>query len=90
MTDELRVDAVLLVEASLERQHAEHEIDGRADRFHAALAPCPNLRAHVLNGRDAGGLEPARRGQIEVGRIDTDENVGGQRLDAFAELAADP
>ncbi len=89
MTDELRRDAVLGIELRLERQHAEHEIDGVADRLHATLAPGPDLRAHVLHRRNPGVLQALGERQVEVRRVDADEHVCGQRLGPFAELAAD-
>ena len=76
MADEDRAHRVRVVEAAFERQDAEHEVDRLADRPHASLAPRPDLRAHVLHGRDALRLELPRDAQVEFGRVDADEHVG--------------
>ena len=80
MADELRVDAVLRVELRLERQHAEHEVDGLADRRDARLPPRPDLRAHVLHGLVCRRASAPPRRAIEVLRVDADEHVGARAL----------
>src|SRR5262245_38286168 len=86
MADELRVHAVRLVKLRLERENAEHEVYGLADRGDARLAPRPDLRAHVLHGLDAGALQRRRSRLIEVLRIDADERIDSLALDARDEL----
>src|SRR5690606_26456257 len=72
MSDELRPHTMLVVEALLEGQQAQDEIDSLADRANTTLAPSPDLRAHVLNRRYAGGLDARRETQIELFRIHAD------------------
>ena len=88
MADELRLHVVRSVEIHLERQHAQHEIDGLPDRAHPTLSPGPHLRADVLDGRHAPGLHLASHAQVELGRIDADESIGGCLCQAADQVAA--
>jgi len=49
-----------------------HQVNHLGNMPHAPLAPGPDLRAHILHRRHALGLEPARKGQVELRRIDGD------------------
>ena len=90
MADELGAYAMLIVKALLKGQQAQHQIHRVSNVAHAALPPRPNLRAHVLHGRDAGGVQTARHSQIGVRRINADKHVRTLRqehsLDAREQL----
>ena len=77
-----------LVELGFERQNAEHEVDGFANRRDARLPPRPDLRAHVLHGLESRALQRRRSGTIEILRVDADERVDVALLDARDQLAA--
>jgi hypothetical protein len=90
MPHEFRTHAVLGIETRLERQHAEDEIDGFADSDHARLARRPDLRAHVLHGRNARSLESRCDGQVEVRGINADEDVRTLAQQALYQSAPEP
>ena len=85
MPDELRAHAVLAVELRLERQQAQHEVHDCADGAHAPLPPGPHLRTHVLNRAQALVLQLLREPQIEVRRVDADEDVRPPRAGTRAQ-----
>ena len=73
------LEAVLSYWSVLEGEDHEHTIDLRLHRLHPSGTPRPQLRADVVDDRDA---EPAHRGhepEIEVGKIDRDEDVRSPR-----------
>ncbi len=88
MADEHGAHAVLVVEALLERQQAQHQIDRAADRPHAPLAPRPDLRADVLHGADPARLQARRDPQVELLGVDADVDVGPLRKHAREQVAA--
>ena len=50
-----------------------------ADFFHPAAAPGPDLGTDVVKNRDAQLLGPGREHQVEVGKIDEDQQSSGLR-----------
>ena len=86
MADEFGVHAVLVVEALLEGQQAQHQIHGLVNAARPPLPPRPDLGTHVLHGRDAGRVQPAREAQVGIRGVDADENIGtsGQKSSADA------
>ena len=89
MPDIARRDAVRLVQSRLEREQAQHMVDGAADLVHAPGTPGPDRRTDELDRLDAAGLEPRLESEIEVGRIDADEGVGWIAQQSLGELVAD-
>ena len=78
MSDELHVDAGVPVERFLERKDHQHPIDVGLHRLHAARPPRPQLRAHVVDDRDAETAQRGQQPEIEVRRIDGHEDVRTQ------------
>ena len=76
MAHEAHRDAGLLVQRLLEGVHDQHAVDGLADGMDALRAPGPDRRAHVMHRRNARGLELPLQAEIEVRRVDADEQVG--------------
>jgi hypothetical protein len=89
MPDEFGVHRMRVVKRFLERQQAQDQIDGVADRTHPPLSPGPYLRTHVLNGRNATGLEAWRDPQIEFLRVDADVHRGSFGKHALDQVATD-
>ena len=75
MADEARIDAMPRIDRRLHRKQAEHAVGARADRARAFLAPGPDRRADVMHRADARVLEPAFEAEVEVGRVDADEDI---------------
>jgi hypothetical protein len=67
VSDELDRHSGLAVERLFERKDDQHRLRGVADRTDAALPPGPHLRRHVIDDRDAAGVQRARQAQVEVG-----------------------
>ena len=61
----------------------------RARSLARASAATPRPRAHVVDGRDAGVLELALEAEVEVGRVDADEEIGPLAQHAAREAPAD-
>jgi len=76
MADEHGIDPVARVDRRLHREQAEHAICAGGDLRRARFAPGPHRRAHVVHGAYAALLEPAFDAEVEVGRVDADEDVG--------------
>ena len=90
MTDEFGPDRVARVERRLEGQQAQHQVAGARDATDPPLAPRPDLRAHVLHGLDARRAQPRAQAEVELGRVDTDEDVGPPGREFAAQAAAQP
>jgi hypothetical protein len=90
MADELRGEAVLVVETLLEWQQAQHEVEEARHLRDAPLAPGPHLRADVLHRGDAGRVQRRREVQVELGCVHTHEHVWPLGEDAVAHPAAQP
>ena len=57
----------VLIKLALEGQQAQHEIHRFVHRVHAALPPRPNLRTHVLHGRNPCPMELRARRRLVSG-----------------------
>jgi hypothetical protein len=90
VADEFRPHALFVVKALLEGQEAEHQVDRVAHAPHPALAPRPELRAHVLHRRNARRVQTPREPQVEVRRVDADEHVRALRLEGAPQPQPQP
>ena len=63
------------IDRLLERKDHEHAIRDRADRLQPSRAPRPDLRADVVDDRDAEALDRRRQAEIEIGKVDEDQRV---------------
>ena len=75
MADELHGDAVRLVKILLEGKQHQHQIHRTANPPDPPGPPGPNLRAHIVHGAHPGGAQTFFQGEIELGRIDPDEEI---------------
>ena len=64
-----------LVERGLEREDRQHLRDESLHRVDVARAPGPQLRADVVDDRHAEPPNRARETEVEVGKVDRDEDV---------------
>ena len=78
-----------LIERLLERIHHQDAVDRARNAPHAPAAPGPDRGAHIVDGGDAGVLELAFEPEVEIGRIDADEEIRPVAQHAFGELAPD-
>ena len=76
MADELDRHAGIAVERFFEGKNHQHAIGDALHRPHPVPAPGPELRADVVNDRDAQLLDRCRQPEIEIGEIDDDQRVG--------------
>ncbi len=86
MADEDRAQACGVVHAALERQQAQHEVEEARHARRAPAPPGPDLRAHVLHRPQARRMQRRREAEVELGRVDPDEDI----RTAFEQRAADP
>ena len=89
MADELDRALAAAVERRLEREHDGEPVDPARDRAHAAAPPRPDLRADVVEDRNAGPLGGAREPQVELREVDQDAEVGRVLAQAAHEQAID-
>ena len=69
------VHARLPVQGHFKGKHDDHRLDQPGDRLDPALAPCPDLRTDVIKDRDAELSRRLPEHDIEIGKIDQDEEV---------------
>ena len=63
---------------------------GRTSEFgHPLAAPGPDRRTDKVDGLDAGFAQPLLEAEIEVGRVDADEDRGPVTQQAITQLTAD-
>ena len=79
-------DTMLRQQVDLEGKDAQHVIDAALDLLDPLRPPGPDGRADEMRGLDARGLEVALQIQIEVRRIDADEDIGPVLQQARLEL----
>src|SRR3546814_17630637 len=65
-------------------------VEGAGDLPRAPRLPCPDLRGHVVDERDALPLQAARDPEREARRVDGDHGLGPQRLHRRPGLAQAP
>src|SRR5476651_1729198 len=68
-------DACLAVDLALERKQYEHVGYGSRNSAQARAAPGPDGRADVMHGGHARSLEAILEIEVEVGRVDPDEQL---------------
>src|SRR5690606_10615357 len=76
MADKAGVHAIAGVDWGFHWKQAEHAIGDAAHALRAFATPGPYGRAHIVDRAHAGALQPPFHAEIEVGRVDADENVG--------------
>ena len=76
MPDERHRHARRFVERRLERKDHQHAIGDALHRLQPAAAPGPELRADVVHDGHAALVQRARGKEIEIGKVDRDEDVG--------------
>ena len=74
MADERHRHAGGLVDRRLERKQRQHPVDAAADLRDALAAPRPHRRAHEMDRAHAAALELALEAEVEVRRVDADED----------------
>ena len=75
MPDPLHRNAGILVDLFFERKNHQDPIDEPLHGLHASRAPRPELRADVVHDGDAELPERAAESEVEVGKVDRDEDV---------------
>ena len=88
VTDEYGIDAQRLVKRRLERQDAQYGVRGPGDLFATTRTPGPDRRANVVCCAHAGFAQCLFETEIEVGRIDADEDIGRRGFPAAHEITA--
>ena len=68
--------AAFAIDRLFERKDHQHEIRELADGLDPLGAPGPDLRADVVDDRNAERLDAPRQTKVEIGKIDDDERVG--------------
>ncbi len=74
MADERHRHAGFLVDRRLERKQREHPVDRAPDLAHALAPPRPHRRAHEMHGAHARALELRFEAEVEIRRVDADED----------------
>ena len=75
MPDEFHGHAFPSIQLLFERKDHQHPADEPLHRLHAAGAPRPELRADVVDHRNAETMERCHQAEVEVGKVDRDEDV---------------
>ena len=76
MADEGRVHAAVAIELFFEREDDQRLVDVVTEKAHASLSPCPELRRHVIHGRNAAPFHLPRHAPVERRRVDDDGEIG--------------
>src|SRR5206468_5700382 len=76
MADILGIDAAVAIELLFKREDDESFVHVLAEKFDAALPPCPELRSYVIHDRNATLLHLAGNTPVEGGRVNDDGQVG--------------
>ncbi len=76
MSDEGRIHSTLAIELLLKGKNHQGLVNVFAKKLDASLTPRPELRAHVVDDRDAALLHLARDPPVECGRVDHDRKIG--------------
>ena len=76
MADKLHRHRGLAIDRLLEGKDHEHAVGNLPHRLHPPGTPRPQLRADVVDDRNAEAFDAACQRKIEVGKIDDDERVG--------------
>ena len=86
MTDELHRNAGLAIDRLLERKDRQHAIDEPLHRLQPAGPPGPELRADVVDDRNAERVERLPSRKLKSGKSIGDEHVGPPRARLRDEL----
>lgn len=76
MSDIAHRDTRLAQKGLLEREDAQHQIDSAPNRLDPTGTPGPDGRADQMYGADTTLAQAPLQPQVEVGRVDTDEDIG--------------
>ena len=77
----------LLIQRRLHRKQGQHALDGPPDLLDPSAAPGPDRRADIMHGRHAGLLQRSLEAEVEIRRIDTDEDIRAQIEQTLLQLA---
>jgi hypothetical protein len=75
VADKARPDAVFPEECLLEGEQCEHHVHGSADFRQAISAPRPDLGARIVQRRDASPVQGELKGEIEIRRVHSHEEI---------------
>ncbi|MCG3146367.1 MAG: hypothetical protein HONDAALG_04403 [Gammaproteobacteria bacterium] len=87
MPDALHRQRVPLEVASLEGKQRQHQVDAAQDGADPALAPGPHARADIVNRGDPRRVHCHLYAEVELRRVDPDEDVRAHGDDAPRRLA---
>ncbi len=76
MPDESRIHAAVAIKLLLERKDHQRLVDVLAQELHPPLPPRPELRADVIDHRNAALAHLTGHAPVERGRVDHDRNIG--------------
>src|ERR1700686_5569295 len=75
MADESRVNPALAIKLLLKRKNHQSLVDVVAQQAHASLSPCPELRRHIIDRRNAALLHLTGNPPVERRGIDNDGEI---------------
>src|SRR5579885_1906045 len=75
MADELAWNARFGIDLLLEWKNDQHQIDPLGDRLNPTRSPRPDLRADIVDDRNAETLGRLGQSKIEIGIIDQDQQI---------------
>ena len=90
MADVSHRNTLFIVQCWLEGKKSQNAVYGSADFVDPFASPSPDRWANVVDGRNATLFKGFLQRQIEIWRIDTDENIRRIGQEAFLEIAPDP
>ena len=91
MSDVMDVESARGVKIHFKRQNHGHLVHQFFDLFDASLAPGPHLRADVVKDPDASFSGGAGRDvEVEIGKIDQDDQARLQPVHGFSHFGDDP
>ena len=81
-------DAGALVDFGFAGEQTKNVRDGGADFFDAPATPRPDGGADEMHGGNTGGFQAGFQREVEVGRVDADEQVGRRGQQALPQAGA--
>ena len=78
------------VKIHLKGKHHRHPIDRFGDLAHPPPAPSPNLRTDVIEHGNSQRFRDSRQAEVEVGKIDEDQQVGPSLFERAAQQLIGP
>src|SRR5579872_2980880 len=76
MPDEGRIDTAIPVKVLFKREDNQSFVDVFPNELHASLAPCPELRRHVVHRRNSALLHLSRNSPVECRRVNHNRQTG--------------